>query len=289
MFTAAFNALCQLKSRNMKRAFSIFCLSFYLFAEAAAQSSWLHDFEFGLSVAQKSGRLALVDFWATWCGPCKAMDREVWDTPEAAAFSQHFVPIKIDVDQERGLATTYGVQAIPLVLIMDYTGKVLYSERGYSGRQILLKILESIPADVSEYYSKLALIEKESPPEQLRDVGLALQMISGRTNSGQLRNSLLNQGDVYLKKARKSAETDEFETEIALWLILSDVHRNRASKVVKEIAEISAKGLTPRNEAISYWVLSEAYRSLKDDENHTKYARLLSEHPSAAELPRTNP
>ena len=152
-----------------------------------------------------------------------------------------------------------------------------------------MKILESIPADVSEYYSKLALIEKESPPEQLRDVGLALQMISARTTSGQLRNSLLNQGDVYLKKARKSAETDEFETEIALWLILSDVHRNRASKVVKEIAEISAKGLTPRNEAISYWVLSEAYRSLKDDENHTKYARLLSEHPSAAELPRTNP
>ena len=261
---------------------TIFFLSFSCLAWG--QSSWFNDLEFGLSVAQKSGRLALVDFWATWCGPCKAMDREVWDTPEATVFKQLFVPIKVNIDQERGVAATYGVQAIPMILIMDYTGKVLFSERGYSGREPLVKLLASIPNDVSAYYERLAQLESKATSAELRDVGLALQLISNRTTAGQLRNSLLAQSDIYLKKAKKSADDSNMEIELTLWQSLNDAYRNRAGKAIKEILELSSSDLSPRNVALSYWVLSECYKAAGDTGNQTKYLDLFRQHPASGDL-----
>ncbi|MFN5168508.1 MAG: thioredoxin family protein [Cyclobacteriaceae bacterium] len=249
-----------------------------------AQSGWLHDFEFGLSVAQKSGKLALVDFWATWCGPCKRMDAEVWNTAEAATLKERFVPIKIDVDIERNVAMKYGVRSIPMVVVMDYTGKVIHSSTGYSGRESLVKLLASIPNDVSAYYERLAQLESKATSAELRDVGLALQLISNRTTAGQLRNSLLAQSDIYLKKAKKSADDSNMEIELTLWQSLNDAYRNRAGKAIKEILELSSSDLSPRNVALSYWVLSECYKAEGDTGNQTKYLDLFRQHPASVDL-----
>jgi thioredoxin 1 len=57
----------------------------------------------------------LVDFWAEWCGPCHAvapvLERIVDERPDELKL------VKVNIDQERGLADKYGVSSIPLIVL----------------------------------------------------------------------------------------------------------------------------------------------------------------------------
>src|SRR5712691_3631279 len=53
----------------------------------------------------------LVDFWAAWCGPCKAMN------PTIEALARDFKVCKVNVDTNQGLAARYHISSIPALMI----------------------------------------------------------------------------------------------------------------------------------------------------------------------------
>ena len=72
----------------------------------------LNESEFNAKIHASS--LAMVDFWATWCGPCKML-APVIDSI-AGKYGDKAVIAKVDVDANHGLAAKYGVMSIPTVI-----------------------------------------------------------------------------------------------------------------------------------------------------------------------------
>ena len=74
----------------------------------------------------------LVDFHATWCGPCKSM------APELTRFAQNnsgkLRVIKIDIDKSPGTAQHYQIQGVP-TLILFKEGKILWRQSGAMNAQ----------------------------------------------------------------------------------------------------------------------------------------------------------
>lgn len=71
--------------------------------------------------AQSADKLLLIDFTASWCPPCRQMEHETWTAdPVRDWIAQHAVAIQADVDEQPGLASRYGIEALPtLVLVRD--------------------------------------------------------------------------------------------------------------------------------------------------------------------------
>lgn len=65
--------------------------------------------------AVSSGGVTLVDFWATWCGPCKMLAPVIDQL--ARDYEGKITVGKVDVDQEGELAARFGVMSIPTVIL----------------------------------------------------------------------------------------------------------------------------------------------------------------------------
>lgn len=81
----------------------------------------------------------LLDFWAEWCGPCKAIAPVLEDL--AKQYEGKLKVVKLDIDQNQQTPRTYGVRGIP-TLMMFKNGKVEATQIGAVGKGQLVQMID---------------------------------------------------------------------------------------------------------------------------------------------------
>ncbi len=79
----------------------------------------------------------LVDFFATWCGPCKMLGPIL----EEASKETDVNFVKVDVDQFNDLAISYGVMSIPTIILFE-NGKEVKRQVGFISKEDLLEFIK---------------------------------------------------------------------------------------------------------------------------------------------------
>lgn len=82
----------------------------------------------------------MVDFFATWCGPCKMLAPVLQDVK--AELTDQLKIVKIDVDKHQKLAATYQVRGVPTMLLFA-DGKQVWRQSGVLSKQDIIAVVNS--------------------------------------------------------------------------------------------------------------------------------------------------
>ena len=89
-------------------------------------------------VVLNSDKTVLLDFWASWCGPCRMIAPAL---EEIAAEREDVLVCKVNVDEESELAMQFGVTSIPLLVVME-DGKIINQSVGVKPKSAILDLLD---------------------------------------------------------------------------------------------------------------------------------------------------
>ena len=100
------------------------------------------------ALAKKKKKVIFIDAYASWCGPCKMLDKNTFsDASVGTYFNDKFISLKIDCEKHpdgRSVASTYSVSAYPTLIWIDAEGNLIKKEVGYRTPEQLLRAVQDL-------------------------------------------------------------------------------------------------------------------------------------------------
>lgn len=167
------------------------------------------EFERSIEATRKkdtANRPMVVSFGAPWCGWCRKMEADTFDSAEVKAVADKYLWVKVDVDEEKEVAARYQVEGLPRTIVLDTKGRMIGSADGYMGPARFVKFLEeSLTKPLPDAYLVDELLEQlaaANGDEATRKAIVALMDVLSKPNR-------LARGEILaaLKQKKESAQT----------------------------------------------------------------------------------
>lgn len=82
-------------------------------------------FREAIGKARAAGQPMVIDFWATWCGPCLRLKKETFEDSAVVELLKDVTFVAVDLDKFPQLGEAYSVASVPAVLLVDRRGRII--------------------------------------------------------------------------------------------------------------------------------------------------------------------
>lgn len=147
---------------------SVFTITYLAFQNTAFAEGPFQDltYEAALKAAEKEKKIIVIDFYTTWCGPCKMLDKTTWKDDDVVAwFKKKAVGLKIDAEKEKALAKKFKINSYPTIILLKPDGKEIDRITGYrDAKQFLADVNASLSGNDSLSRAKAEADENPNDP-----------------------------------------------------------------------------------------------------------------------------
>ena len=117
---------------------------------ASSESIKWYSYDEGMVLGRSEEKRIYINFHADWCVYCKVMEKKTFQNPAVISYlNKYFISIKIDTEKETKITYKYGVSALPDNWFLFKNGDIIGRRKGYIPPDLFIKILKSIPEDIS--------------------------------------------------------------------------------------------------------------------------------------------
>lgn len=107
-----------------------------LLAQSSPANLWQTDVAGAAKLARRLKRPLLIHFYASWCRPCRKLERETFPSPRfRRQVAGKFVLVKVNADRNPRLVKEYGVTGLPTDVLVSPGGRILSRRSGYDSRE----------------------------------------------------------------------------------------------------------------------------------------------------------
>jgi thiol-disulfide isomerase/thioredoxin len=212
---------------------------------AHAKSDTNQEWKTAFASAKVQKRLVFVEFYATWCGPCKVMDTTVFNRDDVKEKLANFVQVRIDVDQGK-IARSQGIIAMPSYVVYDPGQRELIRFTGAQEPNLFRDAIDQLNG------VKAAFIRASDLYDEGKDLDGAFETANAFT-----RLRLTDYARTTLRKARKAAER-EGKTRVACIASIQEAFTfaidGNTNKSIKLLQQIIANSATDNQTAPIAWL-----------------------------------
>lgn len=231
-------------------------LSVVLFAQEAIQFQDL-PFKDLVAKAKKEKKIVFIDAYASWCGPCKMMEKNVFTQKSVGDyFNTNFVNARFDMEKGEGrdIAAKYGVRSYPTYLFLNGDGELVSQNYGYMEESLFLSMAQDVNAPNNKKGSlKERFAQGEKDPEFLINV---MKLTS--TSDFEFAKKA---SERYFENKKK---TDEFSKEDIGYLLF----------FLKSLEDPNYKVFTSRKAEIIKFLPEDTYKQFDDQ---LKLSKIMDE------------
>lgn len=213
-------------------------ISLFSFAQDGIQFQEL-PFKDLVAKAKKEKKLVFIDAYASWCGPCKMMEKNIFVTKSVGDFfNKNFVNARIDMEKGEGreVAAKFGVRSYPTYLFLNGDGELVSQNYGYMEESMFLLMAQDVN---SPNNAKGSLKERFAKGE--KDPEFLINII--KLNSTSDFEFAKKASERYFENKKKTEELTKDEIGYLLYFLKSTEDPNykvfvsRKAEVIKFLPE----------------------------------------------------
>lgn len=213
-----------------------------VFAQEAIQFQEL-PFKELVAKAKKDNKIVFIDAYASWCGPCKMMERNVFTKKSVGDYyNSNFVNARFDMEKGEGreIAAKYGVRSYPTYLFLNGDGELVSQNSGYMEEGMFLTMAQDINSPNNKKGSlKERFAKGEKNPEFLINIM--------KLNSSSDFDFAKKASERYFENRKKTEEFTKDDVGLLLFFVKSTDDKNykifteRKAEIIKFLPEETYK------------------------------------------------